>query len=114
VNIHFGAYSQKEHEDILASAKEIGAAERFQEWLAKNPQLVHEFFVLADMTRNKGRTAWSADAVLHVLRWFRAVRDAADPVFKINNNWSAGMGRLYNAMRGVEFFRVRTSSGVYT
>lgn len=78
----------------------------FEEWLAANPEIWKEFCALADKMRAK-RPQWSARAVLHVLRWHRALRDTTDPLFKINNNWSAAMARKYNAERGVQFFNER-------
>lgn len=78
----------------------------FEQWLQQNPEIWREFCGLADRMR-KQRDHWSARAILHVLRWNRALRDPTDPLFKINNNWSAGMARRYNAERGVEFFHLR-------
>lgn len=78
----------------------------FDTWLAANPEIWAEFCALADRMRAQ-RPRWSARAVLHVLRWNRALRDKTSPLFKINNNWSASMARKYNADRGVPFFSER-------
>jgi hypothetical protein len=84
----------------------VTADAKFDAWLAENQPIWQEFCRLADLMRAK-RPNWSARAVLHVLRWNRALRDASDPLFKINNNWSARMARRYNSERGVDFFRER-------
>lgn len=78
----------------------------FDRWLIDNLEIWAEFCHLADRMRRQ-RPRWSARAILHVLRWNRALRDASQPVFKINNNWSALMARKYNADRGVAFFSER-------
>lgn len=80
----------------------------FEQWLEQNPKIWAEFCKLADEMRAK-RPRWSARAILHVLRWQRAMRDCTDPDYKINNNWSAQMARKYNAERGVPFFQERES-----
>lgn len=80
----------------------------FEQWLEQNQEIWTEFCSLADRMRAQ-RPRWSARAVLHVLRWNRALRDPTSPVYKINNNWSAQMARKYNAERGVPFFQERES-----
>ena len=80
---------------------------KFAVWAAANAPIWNEFVRLADQMRDRGRANYSARAVLHVLRWHRHLKDPTDTMFKINNNWSAQMARTYNAMRGVDFFRLR-------
>ena len=88
-------------------AQAAGMSEDFREWLGQNWPIWHEFVRLADQMRLRGRSYYSARAVLHVLRWHRALKDPTEQEFKINNNRSADMARLYNAMAGIEFFRTR-------
>lgn len=87
----------------------LGMRTKFVDWLKLNESIWAEFCDLASLMRGRGRTNWSARAILHVLRWHRALKDPTDNVYKINNNWSPEMARLYNHINGVEFFRNRES-----
>jgi hypothetical protein len=93
--------------DVMDAAVAMGLPDDFLGWLDDNWAIWAEFCALAAQVRARGRGHWSARAILHVLRWNRVVRDATDPVFKINNNWSPSMSRLYNALVGFDFFRER-------
>lgn len=93
--------------DIMDLAVAMHLSDEFLTWLDDNWAIWTEFCALAAQVRARGRSHWSARAILHVLRWNRVVRDATDPVFKINNNWSPSMSRLYNALVGFDFFRER-------
>ena len=88
-------------------AQALGLTTKFREWLPDNWAIWFEFVRLADKMRLTGREFYSARAVIHVLRWERALRDASQAEYKINNCWSAEMARLYNAINAVEFFRTR-------
>ena len=90
-------------------AVEIALSETFREWLEQNWAIWEEFQRLADEMRLRGRQYYSARAVMHVLRWHRALRDPTEEDLKINNNRSAGLARLYNALLGKPFFRTRNS-----
>ena len=92
-------------------AQALGLDPAFREWLAENWEIWFEFTRLADQMRLRGRAYYSARAVLHVLRWHRALRDPTEDEYKINNRWSAPMARLYNGMCGFEFFRTREHGG---
>ena len=81
-------------------AVEIGLSETFREWLEQNWAIWEEFQRLADEMRLRGRQYYSARAVIHVLRWHRALRDPTESEFKLNNCRSAAMARLYNALLG--------------
>lgn len=91
----------------LAKAYEIGLDREFIAWLSENWGLWGEFVSLAGQVIAKGRTTWSADALCHVLRWNRVIRDNSDPTFKINNNRTSRLARLFNACHGVDFFETR-------
>ena len=67
--------------------------EQFWEWLDKNEKIYQGFVRLALQMRRKGRTRWSACGVVEVLRWHTGMRSTGS-VFKINNNYRAGMSRL--------------------
>lgn len=91
----------------LMFAQAAGLSHAFRKWLPLNWPIWFEFVRLADKMRLRGREHYSARAVLHVLRWERALRDTTETELKINNNKSAEMARLYNAMVGFDFFRTR-------
>ena len=95
------------HERALMAVKDLGLPEDFAAWLVSNWPIWDEFVRLADQMRLRGRAYYSARAVLHVLRWHRALRDPTEEMFKVNNRWSAPMARVYNSMRDVDFFRTR-------
>jgi hypothetical protein len=78
----------------------------FEVWMSHNRPIWEAFCELADLMRQR-RDRWSARAILHVLRWQSALRENNDAEFKINNRWSAPMGRLYNRMHNVQFFQER-------
>lgn len=78
----------------------------FEQWVTTNPHIWSGFCEFADKMRAV-RSRYSARAVLHVLRWHRALSDKSDPLFKINNNWSARMARKYNEENDVKFFSER-------
>lgn len=92
-------------------AVEIGLSETFREWLEQNWAIWEEFSKLADKMRLRGRQYYSARAVIHVLRWHRALRDPTESEFRLNNCRSAAMARLYNALLGKTFFHARNSRG---
>ena len=92
-------------------AVEIGLSETFREWLEQNWAIWEEFQRLADEMRLRGRQYYSARAVIHVLRWHRALRDPTEDEYKINNCRSAAMARLYNGLLGRQFFHTRQSRG---
>lgn len=95
------------HQRALDACADLGFPSGFVAWLRMNWPIWDEFVKLADQMRLKGRAYYSARAVIHVLRWHRHLKDATTEEFKINNNQSARMARLYNALLGREFFRTR-------
>lgn len=109
LNVVAGSFTDQTepHRLALLHAKGIGLSEDFRDWLQANWAIWFEFRRLADQMRLRGRAYYSARAVLHVLRWHRALKDPTTPDYKINNNRSAELARLYNAIAGIEFFRTR-------
>jgi hypothetical protein len=93
--------------DAVAYALRNQMDMEFIGWLDSNWAIWREFEELAAMVRQRGRHHWSADAIFHVLRWQRVVRDAVDVTFKVNNNRTSSMARLYNGLHGIEFFETR-------
>lgn len=85
----------------------MGLRVDFIYWLGANESIWREFCELANLARSKGRARWSADAIFHVIRWHRMLRDQMDCTFKVNNNWTSCIARLYNSLYEVEFFELR-------
>lgn len=80
----------------------------FQAYLADNWELWCAFVRYSDRMRSR-RSHYSADAILHAIRFESDLAEVRSP-YKVNNNWSADFGRLYNAAAGVDFFRLRERS----
>lgn len=95
---------------LVARAIHLGLSKKFQEWLPQNMAIWNEFVRLSDRMRER-RQHYSARAVIHVLRWERALRDTTETELKINNNRSAEMARLYNSLAHCEFFLTREAGG---
>lgn len=95
--------------DAARQARKLGMRGAFVEWLESNAEIWEGFRALADKMRARGRGVWSSKAVIEVLRWNSALREAAG-VFKINNNLAPDLARLYNATTGDAFFRERAKS----
>ena len=79
----------------------------FVKWLADNWNVWLAFHNIARPVEKHMRH-WSSTGVVEVLRWKTATRDSSE-TFKINNNYRAGLGRLYNLVRNCSFFRTRES-----
>lgn len=77
------------------------------DWLVQHWPLWGEFKALADAMRLRGRGRYSARDVLHVLRWHRAIGDAAARDLKVSHAQSAELAALYNAVTGTEYFPLR-------
>jgi hypothetical protein len=82
---------------------------RFEEFHDDNPQIWELFERFTLLLINKGFRHYSADAVVHRIRWHTAV-DTGSEGEKINNNFTAYYARFFHqehpAHRG--FFRSRS------
>lgn len=96
--------------DVELSRSSPDFSAEFSAWLEMNPDIWKEFCKLSQEMRER-RDSYSAQAIIEVLRWHRALRDPTDDVFKINNNWAAPLARLFNTKYQCEFFRTRASPG---
>lgn len=68
----------------------------FLEWLDKNFAVWLAFRKEADRVWRLGRRHYSARTILHWMRHETMIREAPNREdFKINNNWSPDLGRLY-------------------
>lgn len=77
-------------------------------WLLKNIGVWLSFYHCAERMWNTGRSRYGAKCVFETMRYETDARDA-ETTFKINNNYVSGLARLYNAVKGFEFFETRTT-----
>ncbi len=75
-------------------------------WLMKNLNLWDRFYHATERLRMAGRDRGSAKWVMENLRWNTSVKDSCS-TFRLNNNVTSGLARLYNAVTNTEFFEVR-------
>lgn len=69
-------------------------SERFEAFDAAHPDVYQLFHKFAGDLRARGRKRYSADAILHRIRWHMATSSAATAdEFKINNDYSAYYAR---------------------
>lgn len=66
--------------------------ERFEEFHRRNPEVYRLFVRFSRRAKEAGRVRFSADAVLHRIRWEVEVETRGDS-FKINNDWAAFYAR---------------------
>lgn len=77
----------------------------------QNPRVWDLFKSFTKQAIASGRPHYSADAVLHRIRWYTTV-ETAGPVFKINDHYSSLYARLFHLAypeRG-RFFEIRKLS----
>ncbi len=81
----------------------------FERFHADHPEVYAEFLRLALMLLGRGHKWYSADGILHVVRFHTAVNPNHDAGFKINNNFSSRYARLLaqNDERFADFFEFR-------
>ena len=68
---------------------------KFEKYHAKNPEIWEAFKTLSFQLIKAGRSHFSADAILHTIRFNTAIRGCLD--FKINNDYSSMYSRLFTA-----------------
>ena len=84
--------------------------EEFREYLRENWTMFCAFVRKCDQMRRTGRSYYSGWAIVNVIRWESDLREV-DSKFKCNNNWTALLSRLYNAMCENEFLATRVMRG---
>ena len=89
--------------------------ERFKEFHSQNPDVYQGFKNLAFEMKNTGRTRYSAQAIIYVLRWESDLKTTGD-VFKINNDFTSIYSRLmchhYPEFRNFFELRVMPNKGM--
>lgn len=71
-----------------------------------------EFEKLALRAARSGRPRYSAKSIIEVIRWNTMINDGTE--FKVNNNWSPGLARLWMQKHGRDypnFFALRDFLG---
>lgn len=81
---------------------------KFSSWITKNLHVFAVFHDLADRLWRAGRTKYSSRTIGEKMRFDHAVREA-DGEFKLNNNYTPDLGRLYCLLNPdrVELFAYR-------
>lgn len=82
--------------------------DRFKKFHAANPSVYEEFERLAVEMRSTGRTKYSAETIVNVIRWHRDLKTEGD-VFEINNDFRSIYVRLliYRRPEFLGFFELR-------
>ena len=80
---------------------------KFEKYHSANPEIWNMFKELTFQLIKAGRNHFSADAILHTIRFNTAIRGGKD--FKINNNYSSMYSRLFtsNYPEHKDFFEQR-------
>ena len=68
---------------------------KFERYHAENPEIWEEFKKLCFDLIRAGRRHYSADGILHAIRFNTVIRGGKD--FKINNNYSSMYSRMFTA-----------------
>jgi hypothetical protein len=71
-------------------------------WLRKNPHIYAAFRKRALQMANLGRPRYSARTIVEVIRWNTELKQS-DVTFKIGNNYTPGMARLWMKEFGQRF-----------
>lgn len=101
LGLHFGAVG------LDGERRSIDA--RFTEFDIENPWVWHAFETLTFQLIRAGRTHFSADAILHRVRFDYALHTQSDDSFKINNDYTSRYARKWAAAHPehAEFFTYR-------
>jgi hypothetical protein len=67
--------------------------QRFEAFHEAHPDVYDLFVRIARQMRDKGHARYSADGILHVIRWHYATSSSGESP-KINNIWSSRYARL--------------------
>ena len=82
---------------------------KFRRYLKKNPEIWRLFETFTFDRIKKGHSKYSADSILHRIRWEAPVKKTSDSDYKINNNISSYMARHFirKHPRHNSFFDIR-------
>lgn len=95
-----------------AAGRPSPAAERWAAFHAANPKVYELFRRFAAEARAAGLPRYSADALLHRIRWYVTIETKGD-TFKVNNDWASYYARQLVAddPSYADFFEMRKSPG---
>jgi hypothetical protein len=65
----------------------------FEEFDARHPEVYQEFVKIALELRRRGHERYSADAILHVIRWHRDMDGRDVEKWKLNDHYTRCMSR---------------------
>lgn len=100
------------HDEIIrqftseAAADLDDAKSRFLAFHHRNPEVYIEFSRAAYQARMVGMLKYSAYAIMHVVRWNRAIQSGGDE-YKINNNYVPLYARMWMLETGIDLFETR-------
>lgn len=77
---------------LFSTPKLVAAFRAFHE---ANPRVYELFRQFAEQIIERGHRRYSADAVLHRIRWHTSIETQSDDGLKINDHYSAFYARLY-------------------
>ena len=85
----------------------------FRAFDRENPEVWSLFCRFTGDARKAGLSHYSADAVLHRIRWFTSVETKSDDGFRLNNNFAAYYARKWQRLNpeAKDFFRTRVVQG---
>ena len=87
--------------------------DNFFYWLQSNQHVYRAFCAYAFRMAMTGRKRYSAKTIVERIRWDTDIKDS-ETTFKINNNYTSGMARLFMSEYGEKypgFFQLRNSLG---
>jgi hypothetical protein len=89
--------------------------DRFVEYHGKNPEVYELFRRFAHQLWSRGFRKYSADAIIHQIRWTVALDRGPDEQFKISNNYVTWYARMliHNEPQFKNFFSIRELRAEY-
>jgi len=102
----FDGYDIREGDESFTRMHELDEA--FRDFHRDNPEVWRLFVRFTFDVIRRGYAHYSADAILHRIRWHATVDTDGDE-FKLNNNWTALYARMFHDAypEHAGFFRTR-------
>jgi hypothetical protein len=85
--------------------------DRFKKFHSENPHVYKKFKDLAFQMKNTGRSRYSAETIVNVIRWHEDLQSTGN-VFKINDHFRSIYARLliYHHPEFIDFFELRQNA----
>lgn len=74
--------------------RQDGIQARFEAFHVKHPEVYLELVSIARRLKSKGRTHYSMDSLLHVVRYHRDIEGTEEGGYKLNNDFTSRYARL--------------------